>query len=143
MPANIESATTIARPTEDVFQFLLDLDKHPGDPSVQSVVKSPAGPTAAGTTLHFTHAKGRETTLRFTAVEPGRRIGFDGQVGPLKPAGDFNLAPIDGQTSLTVRVAPNPAGPLKLLTPLVNRIGRRVWDRRLAHIKAALQAPAH
>ena len=51
--------------------------------------------------------------MRFTAVEPSRRIGFEGQVGPLKPAGDFNFAPTDGHTRLTVKVAPNPAGPLK------------------------------
>ena len=142
MAAKIHSATTIARPVEDVFQFLLDLDQHPSDPGVESVVKSPNGPTAPGTTLRFTHAKGRQTTMRFTAVEPTRRIGFEANVGPLRPVGDFNFAPNDGQTRLTVQVAPNPARPLKLLSPLVNRIGQRVWDQRLARIKAALEAPA-
>ena len=142
MAAKIESDTTIARPIEDVFQFVLDLDQHPGDPGVKSVVKSPNGPTGPGTTLRFTHAKGRETTMRFTAVEPGRRIGFDGKVGPLRPAGDFNFAQANGNTRLMVRVAPNPAGPLKLLLPLVNRVGQHVWDARLARIKAALEAPA-
>jgi uncharacterized protein YndB with AHSA1/START domain len=142
MAAKIESATTIARPVKDVFQFLLDLDQHPTDPGVESVAKFPTGPTGPGTTLRFTHAKGRQTTMRFTAVEPSRRIGFEGQVGPLKPAGAFNLAPTDGQARLTVQLAPNPSGPLKLLTPLVNRIGQRVWDQRLAHIKTALEAPA-
>jgi uncharacterized protein YndB with AHSA1/START domain len=142
MTGKIQSATTIARPLEDVFQFLLDLDQHPTDPGVESVAKSPNGPTAPGTTFRFTHAKGRQTTLRYTAVEPRRRIGFEGKVGPLKPVGDFNFAPKDGQTTLTVQVAPNPALPLKPLSPLVNRIGRRVWDQRLARIEAALEAPA-
>jgi uncharacterized protein YndB with AHSA1/START domain len=142
MAAKIQSATTIARPLEDVFQFLLDLDQHPSDPGVESVVKSPNGPTGPGTTLRFTHAKGRQTTMRFTTVEPGRRIGFEGNVGPLKPVGDFSLPPKDGQTRLTVEVAPNPARALKLLSPLVNRIGQRVWDQRLARIKAVLEAPA-
>jgi uncharacterized protein YndB with AHSA1/START domain len=104
--AKIRSATTIARPVDDVFQFLLELDQHPTDPGVESAVKSPNGPTGPGTTLRFTHAKGRQTTMRFTAVEPGRRIGFEGNVGPLKPVGDFNFAPKDGQTRLTVQVAP-------------------------------------
>ena len=140
MAAKIQSATTIARPVEDVFQFLLDLDQHPTDPGVESVVKSPDGPTGPGTTLRFTHAKGRQTTMRFTAVEPSRRIGFEGNVGPLKPVGDFTCTPNDGHTRLTVHVAPNPARPLKLLSPLVSRIGQRVWDQRLARIKAALEA---
>ena len=141
MAAKVQSATTIARPVEDVFQFVLDLDQHPTDPGVESVVKSPMGPTGPGTTFRFTHANGRQTTMRFTAVEPSRRIGFEGIVGPLKPVGDMNFAPKDGQTRLTVQVAPNPARPLKLLSPLVNRIGQRVWDQRLARIKAALEAP--
>lgn len=142
MGAKIHSATTIARPVEDVFQFLLDLDQHPTDPGVESVAKYPTGPTGPGTTFRFRHAKGRETTMRFTAVEPGRRIGFEGKVGPLEPAGDFDLAHGEGQTTLTVRVAPNPTGPLKLLSPLVNHIGQRVWDQRLAAIKASLEPPA-
>jgi uncharacterized protein YndB with AHSA1/START domain len=141
MAARIESETTIARPVEDVFQFVLELDRHPSDPGVESVVKSPTGATGPGTTLRFTQANGRQTTMRFTAVEPSRRIGFDGKVGPLNPAGDFHFAQANGQTRLTVRVAPNPAGPLRLLSPLVNRIGQRVWDRRLARMKAALESP--
>ena len=142
MAAKIESGTTIARPIGDVFQFVLDLDLHPSDPGIESVVKSPNGPTGPGTTLRFTHSKGKQTTMRFTAVEPCRRIGFDGKVGPLKPAGDFHFAQAGGQTRLMVRVAPNPPVALKPLFPLVNRIGRSVWDARLARIKAALEAPA-
>jgi uncharacterized protein YndB with AHSA1/START domain len=142
MAAKIQSATTIARPVQDVFQFLLDLDQHPTDPGIESVVKSPSGPTGPGTTLRFTHAKGRQTTMRFTAVEPSRRIGFEAKVGPLRPVGDFSFAPKDGQTTLTVQVAPNPGRALGLLSPLVKRLGQRVWDQRLGRIKAALEAPA-
>jgi Polyketide cyclase / dehydrase and lipid transport len=139
MAAEIHSATTIARPVEDVFQFLLDLDQHPTDPGVESVVKSPNGPSGPGTTLRFAHGKGRETIMRFTTVDPGRRIGFEGRVGPLRPVGDFSFARDAGRTRLTVRVAPNPAAPLKLLSPLVNRVGQRAWDHRLERIKAALE----
>ena len=143
MAAKIESATTIARPVEDVFQFLLDLDQHPSDPGVESVVRSPNGPTGPGTTLRFTHAKGRETTMRFTAVEPEPAgSGSRARSGRSGPPATSTSRTANGQTTLTVRVAPNPAGPLKLLSPLVNRVGQRVWDRRLARIKAALEAPA-
>ena len=115
MAAKVQSATTIARPVEDVFQFVLDLDQHPTDPGVESVVKSPKGPTGPGTTFRFTHANGRQTTMRFTAVEPSRRIGFEAIVRPLMPVGDMNFAPKDGHTRRPVQ--------------------------RLARIKAALEAP--
>jgi uncharacterized protein YndB with AHSA1/START domain len=143
MGTTIASSTTIARPVEDVFQYLLDLDQHPSEGGVDSVVKSPAGPTAPGTTFRFTHANGRETSTRFTVVEPHRTIGFEGRVGPLRPVGDFTFARHDGRTRLTVRVAPNPSGPVRLLSPLVTLIGRRVWNRRLASIKTALEGPPY
>ena len=101
---------TIARPVEDVFQYLLDLDQHPSDRGVESVVKTPTGPTGPGTTFRFTHANGRETSTRFTAVEPSRRIGFEGRVGPLRPVGAFTFAQTDGLTIQTVTVATGPFG---------------------------------
>ena len=141
MAARIESTTTIARPVDDVFQHLLHLDEHPTDSGVRSIARTPDGPVGPGTTLRFNHGNGRETTMRFTSVEPNRRIGFEGHVGPLRPTGDFDVVPVGGAAKLTVRVAPNPVGPLKLLSPLVSRVGQRVWDQRLARIKAALEAP--
>jgi hypothetical protein len=141
MAARIESTTTIARPVDDVFQFLLHLDEHPTDAGVESIARTPDGPVGPGTTLRFNHGNGRETTMRFTSVETNRRIGFEGHVGPLRPSGVFDIAPVAGAAKLTVRVAPNPVGPLKLLSPVVRRIGQQVWDQRLARIKAAIEAP--
>jgi hypothetical protein len=140
MGARIESAVTIERPVEDVFRFLLDLDKNATDPGVESVVKTPAGPTGPGTTFRFRHGKSRETTMTFMALEPNRRIGFEGNVGPLRPAGDFSFMEAQPGTRLSARVESNPVGALRLLTPIANRIGQRVWDSRLARIKAALEA---
>jgi hypothetical protein len=40
---------------------------------------------------------------------------------------------------VTVRLNPNPIGPLKLLSPVFARIGERVWDQRLARLKDALE----
>jgi uncharacterized protein YndB with AHSA1/START domain len=140
MGTKIESAVTIARPVEEVFGFLLDLDKNATDPGVESVVKTPDGPTGPGTTFRFRHGKSRETTVCFTAVEPNRRIEFKGHVGPLRPAGDFSLTEAEPGTRLSARVDSNPVGALRPLSPIANRIGQRVWDGRLARIKAALEA---
>jgi uncharacterized protein YndB with AHSA1/START domain len=140
MGAKIESAVTIERPVEDVFRFLLDLDENATDPGVASVVKTPEGPTGPGTTFRFRHAKSRETSVSFTAIEPNRRIEFEGHVGPLRPAGDFRFERAQPGTRLSARLDSNPVGPLRLLTPVANRIGQRVWDGRLARIKAALES---
>lgn len=143
MAAKLESTVTIASPVEEVYRFLLDLDQHPTDPGVESVVKTPDGPTAQGTAFHFHHSgRPRQTTMRFTSLEANRNIHFDGHVGPLRPNGDFSFQRTHGATRLTVRVAANPIGPFRLLTPLINRKGQEIWDQRLARIKAALEAPA-
>lgn len=139
--ARIESGVTVARPVDQVFQFLLDLDKNHTDPTVESVEKVPDGPTEPGTEFLFRHSKGpKRTSMRYTAIEPGERIAFDGVVGPLRPAGTFDFAEAEGGTRLSVDVAANPRGPLKLLSPVVNRVGQRIWDARLAHIKEAIES---
>jgi hypothetical protein len=76
--ARKESMVTIARPVEEVFRFFLALDENAPkvDPSSGSVVKLPDGPAGPGTMFRFrqqTLGKVRETTTRFTGVEPNRR----------------------------------------------------------------------
>ena len=53
--AKMESTVTIARPVEEVFRFFLDLDRNARttDPNVESVTKTPEGPTGPGTTFLF------------------------------------------------------------------------------------------
>jgi len=141
--AKVQSTLTIARPVEDVYRHFLELDKHPSEPDVDSVVRVPDGPTGPGTMFRFRHRRGdkvAETTMRFTALEPNQSIAFEGDVGPVRPKGAFTFAPTDGATMLTVRIDDlNPVGPLKLLSPLLARIGKRIWDQRLAQVKALLE----
>jgi len=141
----IDSTITIARPVQDVFGYFLDLDRyaHETDPRVESVTKEPAGPTGPGTTFRFRQkafGKARQTSTRFTALEPNRRIAFEGKVGPLRPKGVFTFAEIRGGTTLNVRIDDTrPVGPFQPLAPLFARIGQNVWDDRLRRIRALLE----
>ena len=137
----VRSAVTIARPVDDVYAFLLDLDRNASDPDTASVTKEPDGPTSAGTTFRFRDRKGGETSMVFTALEPNRRIDFEGIVGPLRPKGAFLLEPGDG-TRLSVEADANPQGALRFASPVVNVIGKRIWDKRLARIKSRLEGTA-
>ncbi len=145
--ARMESTVTIARPVEEVFGFFLAIDENAPktDPGAGSVVKTPEGPTGPGTTFRFrqqTLGKMRETTTRFTAVEPNRKIEFEAEIGPMRPNGDLTFEQTDGGTRVTFRGDSNPVGPLKLLNPLFNRKGQQVWGQRLARIKTVLEASA-
>jgi hypothetical protein len=137
---NVQSSVTIARPVEDVYGHFLDLDRNATDPDTESVAKEPPGPTQDGTLFRFHHRNGRETTMRFVSLERDRRIEIEGDVGPARPSGALLFEPVDGGTRLTVRLDPNPVGPLKLIPGLARLIGQRIWDKRLQRIKAALES---
>jgi len=141
MSARIEHTVTIAQPVTTVYQHFLDLDRNPSEPGVESTSKVPPGPTRPGTEFRFSYTKGPDTTMRFTEMEPDRRIGFEGRVGPLAPKGDLLFASEGGSTRLTVRVDPRPAMALRPLSPLIRRRGRQIWEARFARVKAALETP--
>ncbi len=83
----------------------------------------------------------RETTTTFTSLDPNRKIEVEARIGPLRPKGVMTFGQAEGGTTVMVRLDPNPVGPFKLISPLFTRFGRKVWDERLARIKAALEAP--
>jgi pimeloyl-ACP methyl ester carboxylesterase len=142
----IDSTITIMRPLPEVFGYFLELDRHAPetDPRVESVIKEPPGPTGPATTFRFRQkafGKVRETSTRFTALEPNRRIAFEGAVGPLRPKGVFTFEESGGGTTLSVRIDDiDPITPLQPLAPLFTRIGQKVWDDRLQRIRAVLEA---
>jgi uncharacterized protein YndB with AHSA1/START domain len=143
--AKMESTVTIARPVEEVFRFFLAIDENAQktDPGVESVMKTPEGPTGPGTTFRLrqqTLGKIRETTTRFTAVEPNRKIGFEAEIGPMRPKGSLTFEQADARTRVTFRGDPNPVGPFKLLSRFFSRRGRKVWGQRLARTKNVLEA---
>jgi uncharacterized protein YndB with AHSA1/START domain len=145
--AKMEATVTIARPVEEVFRFFLALDENAPkvDPSAGSVVKSPEGPSGPGTTFRFRQqslGKVRETTTRFTGVEPNRRIEFEAEIGPMRPQCDLTFEQTDGGTRVTFRGDSHPVGPLKWLNPVMNRKGQQVWGQRLARVKTVLEASA-
>ena len=143
--AKVESTVTIARPAEEVFRFFLDLDKNAAktDPNVESVVKTPEGPTGPGTTFRFRQkalGKMRDTTTTFISLEPNRKIEMEARLGPLRPKGAITFDEANGGTTVVVRLNPNPVGALRLLSPVFARIGQKVWDERLARLKAAMES---
>ena len=145
--AKMEATVTIARPVEEVFGFFLALDENAPkvDPSAGSVVKSPEGPAGPGTTFRFRQqalGRVRETTTRFTGVEPNKKIEFEAEIRPMRPKASLTFEQADGGTRVTFRGDSNPVGPLKWLTPVMNRTGQQVWGQRLARVKTVLEDSA-
>ncbi len=105
--AKVQSTVIVARPVEAAYRHFLELDKHPSEPEVESVIKQPEGPTGPGTMFTFRHRRGSkvtETWMRFTSLEPNRSIVFEGDIGPVRPKGAFTFGQTDGATTLSVRI---------------------------------------
>jgi hypothetical protein len=145
--ARMQTTVVIGRPIDEVFGFFLALDENApkADPTVGSVVRTPDGPVGPGTTFRFRQqnfGKIRETTTRFIAIEPSRKIEFEAEIGPMRPKCDLTFEKTGGGTSVTFRGDSRPVGPLTLLSPIFNRMGQQIWGRRLARIKTVLESSA-
>jgi carbon monoxide dehydrogenase subunit G len=145
MPVTIESTVFIARPLEEVFAFVLDLEKSAAtDPNLVSVVKTSEGPIGVGTTFVLRQniqGRLRESVTRLSGIEPNRRIDFDADLGPISPHMSFAFERVEGGTRVTVQGGGTPRGLFKLLSRRIQRMGQHAWDERLRHIKVALEAP--
>jgi hypothetical protein len=141
------SKLTIARPSEEVFRLLLALEESAPDthPGVKSVVKSPAGRTKAGTTVRFRETRlgwPRETTIRFILVEPSRKIEFEERRALTELRATITFEQTDDETTIVLRGETLPFGRFKSISPLLALQVERAWRRRLARIKAVLEASA-
>ena len=140
----MQSVIEIARSVEPVFGFFIDLEQTivRTDPKVESVVKVTEGPLRAGTTFLIRQpvmGKVREQTMRVTGVEPNRRIDMEAAFGPVRPRFSLRFEPTANGTRVTFQGDSRPVGPFKLVPFLMDRIGQRNWDRRLALIKTVLE----
>lgn len=145
MGTSVESEVTIARPVEEVFAYVLDLEANGPTwaPDLASVEKTSEGPVGAGTTfkqVQTVMGRRRETSLRFTAVEPNQRIDAAAELGPIAPTMALMFEQVGDQTRVSARGDANPKGPFKLLSPMIGRQGRRMWEARLSGLKNALES---
>jgi carbon monoxide dehydrogenase subunit G len=144
--AQIETSILIHRSRQDVFDFVLDLEHAIGiDPDIESIEKTSPGPAGTGTEFSVRQKVppfGRISNgvSRFTAVDPPRTIAIEAELGPIRPTGRFAFEDVDGSTRVTVAIDPNAAGLFRLLSPLIARKARHVWEQRLVRMKRILES---
>jgi uncharacterized protein YndB with AHSA1/START domain len=144
--AGMQTSIMIARPVEEVFQFLLNPKESAPkmDPDGGGLVlMTPDAPPGPDTTFVFRQqvfGRTTETKTHLTAVEPNDRIEFDAEIGPMRPRCSLAFERIGDGTQVTFRGDSNPPGALKVLTPLMDRMGEKNWTQRLARMKEVLES---
>lgn len=105
---------------------------------------TPERPPGPGTTFIFRQkvfGRMTETKSHLTVVDPDLRIEFDAEIGPMRPHCTLFFDDLGGRTNVTFSGDSNPPGPLKIFTPLMNRMGQRNWSKRLSSAKRVLESP--
>jgi uncharacterized membrane protein len=144
-PLRMEESVEIARPVEDVYAFLANIDSFSQWSGTVVDANRPAT-DALGVGHTFTLAQkflGRrfDSPCEVTALEPNRRFGYRtiGRV-PLPFSFDFTLEPSGSGTRVDVVVEGEPGSFVNLAGPLFERAGRRQLNHDLETMKDILEA---
>jgi uncharacterized protein YndB with AHSA1/START domain len=133
----------IARPIQDVFEFIEDARNRPQwDDSVDSEKLTSPEPIGVGTTVRTTlRSMGREYVYTWEVTEHERptRMTIESTTGPFPTVLAYELGERDGMTAVDFAVTGRPSGPLRLLQPMIARNTQKNLDRGFARLKQVLE----
>jgi carbon monoxide dehydrogenase subunit G len=137
----IELTIDVARPADDVFAHLVDLDRLPE--WQESAVESRADePLAEGVRIfECRRAMGREvhSELEVTEFDRPRRLTLKTLKGPVKFTVDHRLAEADGGTRLTVVAEGKAGGLMRLGEPMLARTVEAEMRKDFDRLKEQLE----
>jgi uncharacterized protein YndB with AHSA1/START domain len=145
----VEVEVQIARPSEEVWAFVSDVERLPEWlEEFHAVVKLSDGPLAQGAIFRYTLEPGdRSSTLQIVEWEPGRRLAWDGPPlkwhgGAARPHGYFEVTNAgEGRARLVSCYQPVLTGTMALLAPVMKRWLRKQRLTDSARLKTLLETP--
>jgi carbon monoxide dehydrogenase subunit G len=132
--------TTVARPPEEVFDFLVDLRNAPQwEPNCQEVVKTSDGPVGKGTTFRAKKGMGR---LESEIVEFDRPAFFASreQGRGMHCGVDFRCDAKNGGTQVSGRLWMEPQGPMRPLMLLMRPKMKRMLGELPDNLRHVIEA---
>ena len=149
-PARIEGEIVIRRPVEEVFDFVADERNEPAfNERMFHAALATEEPIGAGSRFLLASTMMRrtvETTVEYTAFDRPRLLGstsrsvMDGRRGrPMVTVGRLVFDPVPDGTRMRWSWYVDTPGMMKLLAPLVVRMGRRQEQRVWRSLKRLLE----
>lgn len=142
--AHVEGQITINRPVEDVFAFVADERNEPRyNPQMLRVEQSSAGPIGPGTRFRAeSRSLGRTVamTIEFTEFEPPHRLTSATRLDAMDIVGTLTFDSVPEGTRMRWSWELKPRDMLRVLTPLVARMGRRQEQKIWKGLKRYLEA---
>jgi deazaflavin-dependent oxidoreductase (nitroreductase family) len=142
--AHIEGEIVIHRPVEEVFDVVSDERNEPTyNPRLLWVEKISSGPIGRGTRFRAaTKTMGQpvEMTIEFTEYERPRRLRSSTHMPTMEIQGALSFDPVPQGTRMRWSWELQPRGVLRLLRPLIARMGERQEETIWAGLKQFLEA---
>jgi carbon monoxide dehydrogenase subunit G len=147
--ARIEGEVVINRPVEEVFDFVADERNEPRfNQRMLRAEKLSPGPVGLGSRFRAVMQSGPrpvQVTIEFTGYQRPRRLASTSRLSTMDIEGTLTFDPVAAGTRMRWSWRMRPRGLLKLLTPVVARIGRRqeenIWTS-LKHLLEGQEAPS-
>ena len=143
--ARVSGEILINRPVEQVFDYAAAQRNEPiYNPRMLRSEKITDGPIGVGTRFRATARSGRrlvEMLIEITEYDRARRLGSRTTMSSVDVNGGLTFEPVDGATRMSWSWEVSPKGPLRLLGPLVARLGRRQEQTIWTGLKAQLEGP--
>jgi uncharacterized protein YndB with AHSA1/START domain len=143
--ADVEADIVVARPRQDVFDYVSRAENLPqwnsGFNAVQPIT---GGAPTQGSQYQVTMDPGGDSTFEYYEVVPGYRVSWHGspiQMGPrtVSPRGRFELTDAEGGTRLQMILEPQLSGAAKAAAPMMKRKMRKEAEKDLAKLKQLLE----
>lgn len=145
MSRRVEGEIVINRPMQEVFDFVADERNEPRyNPKMRHAEKISDEPIGVGTRFRAeTASMGRtvEMVIEFTAFERPRRIEETVHMSSMDLQGALTFDPVAGGTLMRWKWDLEPRGGLRLMTPMITRMGRRNEQTIWGSLKRVLETP--
>jgi uncharacterized protein YndB with AHSA1/START domain len=142
--SHIEGEIIINRPVEEVFDVVADERNEPRyNPRLLWVEKISSGSIGRGTQFRAaTKTMGRpvEMTIEFTDYERPRRLASSTHMPTMEIQGALTFEPVPAGTRMRWAWELQPRGALRLLTPLITRMGQRQEETIWSGLKQFMEA---
>jgi carbon monoxide dehydrogenase subunit G len=139
-----ESSTSIARPVNDVFDYVSDVRNDPNwHTDVLEASTAGPGPIGSGTVFNtkFKPFMGKsEGTMTVSEYEPPTRTVLKGRLGKMAPTITYSFAAEGSGTRLTRRVEVDPPGIMRIMAPLMKPMMGKQNAGFLANLKRVLES---
>ncbi|HEX6580759.1 MAG TPA: SRPBCC family protein [Actinomycetota bacterium] len=144
MNDRVEGEIVIHRPVEEVFDFVADERNEPlYNPRMLHAEQTSPGPVGLGTRFSAEMRSAGRTvkmTIKNTGYERPRRLAVRTHLANMDIEGDLRFEPLADGTRMRWLWHLKPRGALRLMTPLITRIGRRQEQTIWASLKRVLEA---